>query len=275
MKAQSEICPDAVSTNKFYSYPAHKFLGVFDKPEKVKETLLVLKENGFQESDFEVICNAGKIDFSGEEEKLWGRIKHTFDHLNVGGGYLDRYKEELKNGDLLLSIAVRDSEKKEKVTDIMKSHGGNRLTFFGNWVCEGIPEVNEVKFATHSYGIRRELETPFNETLVKTRQALQKEGFGILVDIDMKETLKEKLGIDFRKYVILGACNPPLANSALQMDLDIGLLLPCNVVVYESKNGSVVAAIDAEKMLSVADNPKLERIAKEVNKKLERAVESL
>ncbi len=126
-----------------------------------------------------------------------------------------------------------------------------------------------------NYGYRRELETPFEETVTRIRETLQKEGFGVLTEIDMKGKLKEKLDVDFRKYVILGACNPQLAYSALQEDLDIGLLLPCNVIVYESEKGSVVAAIDAKKMLSVAGNPQLESTAETVNEKLRSAIENL
>ncbi|MFZ1699513.1 MAG: DUF302 domain-containing protein [Pyrinomonadaceae bacterium] len=127
----------------------------------------------------------------------------------------------------------------------------------------------------HKYGYRREVETTFEETVTRVRETLKNEGFGVLTEIDMKEKLKEKLAVDFRKYVILGACNPPLAHMALQEDLDIGLLLPCNVIVYESDTGSVVAAIDAKKMLSVAGNPRLESTAETVNEKLRSAIENL
>lgn len=126
-----------------------------------------------------------------------------------------------------------------------------------------------------AYGYHREIESSFDEAVKQTREALQKEGFGVLTEINMKEKLKEKLGVDFRNYVILGACNPPLAHLALQEDLDIGLLLPCNVVVYETEKGSVVAAIDAKKMLSVAENPNLESTAETVTEKLRSAIESL
>ncbi len=101
------------------------------------------------------------------------------------------------------------------------------------------------------------------------------EGFGVLSEIDMKAKLKQKLGVDFRDYVILGACDLPLAHSALQEDLDIGLLLPCNVVVYGSNSGSVVAAIDAKKMMAVTGNRNLETTAEAVNQKLRRVIESL
>ena len=128
---------------------------------------------------------------------------------------------------------------------------------------------------TQNYGYRREVETPFAETVTRIRETLQKEGFGVLTEIDMKEKLKDKLDIEFRKYVILGACNPRLAHTALQEDLQIGLLLPCNIIVYESGNGSVVAAIDAKKMLAVAENPQLASTAETVNEKLRSAIDDL
>ena len=127
-----------------------------------------------------------------------------------------------------------------------------------------------------SYGFSKTVDVPYGVALEKTRAALQKEGFGVLCEIDIKEKLKEKLGVDFRNYVILGACNPPLAYKALQQEIDIGLLLPCNVVVYESDEAgkSVVAAIDAKTMLSVvgANNATINAVAAEVNEKLQRVV---
>lgn len=110
------------------------------------------------------------------------------------------------------------------------------------------------------------------------RAALKTEGFGVLCEIDLKEKLKEKLGVDFRNYVILGTCNPPLAYKTLQEEIDIGLLLPCNVIVYEADEAgkSVVATIDARAMLSVVgNNPRLEAVAAEVNERLERVVAQL
>lgn len=127
----------------------------------------------------------------------------------------------------------------------------------------------------NSYGFTRKLELPFAEAVEQTTEALKKEGFGVLTEIDMKAKLKEKLGVDFQNYVILGACNPSLAYQALQEELDLGLLLPCNVIVYEQYGGSVVAAIDAKKMMSVVENPKLEAISETVNEKLRRAIESI
>jgi len=126
-----------------------------------------------------------------------------------------------------------------------------------------------------SYGFVKKVEMPFAEAVVKTTEALKKEGFGVLTEIDMKAKLKEKLDVDFRNYAILGACNPSLAYQALQEELNLGLLLPCNVIVYEQGSGSVVAAIDAKKMMSVVENPILESVAESVNEKLRRAIDNV
>ena len=128
------------------------------------------------------------------------------------------------------------------------------------------------------YGISRTINAAFDEAAERTREALKTEGFGVLSEIRLDEKLKEKLGVDFRRYVILGACNPPLAYKTLQEDINIGLLLPCNVIVYEAddKNQSVVAAIDAKAMLSVVgDNPAVDEVAKEVDERLRRVVEQV
>lgn len=125
------------------------------------------------------------------------------------------------------------------------------------------------------YGYSRTLDLNYAEAVERTRQALKTEGFGVLCEIDIKEKLKEKLGVDFRNYVILGACNPPLAYETLQEEINIGLLLPCNVIVYEEDGRTVVSAVDAAKMLSVVGNPKLESTAATVNEKLRRVINSL
>lgn len=143
--------------------------------------------------------------------------------------------------------------------------------------------IKEIKMSAqqtqHSkYGFSRTLDVPYEEAVKKTTAALKEEGFGVLCEIDIKEKLKEKLGVDFRRYIILGACNPPLAYKTLQEEINIGLLLPCNVVVYEADEvgKSVVAAIDAKAMLSVVgSNPILDSVATEVNEKLQRVVAEL
>lgn len=133
----------------------------------------------------------------------------------------------------------------------------------------------EVKATKEGYGIRRLVGTSFEDTLERTREVLKDAGFGVLTEIDMQAKLKEKLNKDFRKYAILGACNPGFAFEALEKDLDIGLLLPCNVIVYETDDGTVVSAIDPEKAMSIADVPGLDTIASQVGAKLRSAIDSI
>jgi len=124
-------------------------------------------------------------------------------------------------------------------------------------------------------GYGRRLDVPFGQALARAREALQREGFGVLCEIDVRAKMKEKLGVEFPNYIILGACNPPLAYGALQQDLHVGLLLPCNVVVFDDGERRVVAAIDAQKMMTVMDNPALASAAAAVNEKLRRAIDQL
>ena len=133
----------------------------------------------------------------------------------------------------------------------------------------------QVQRAKHQkYGLSREIDATFDETAERTRLALEKEGFGILSEIRIDEKLKEKLGVDFRRYVILGACNPPLAYRTLLEDIEVGLLLPCNVIVYEAddKNASVVSAIDPIEMMSMIDNPAIHQVANEVHERLQKVI---
>jgi uncharacterized protein (DUF302 family) len=125
------------------------------------------------------------------------------------------------------------------------------------------------------YGMSIVLGLSYEQAVDAVKEALKTEGFGVLTEIDMKTTLKKKLDADFRKYTILGACNPPLAYKALQAELQIGLLLPCNVIVYEEGNGSVVSAIDPVSAMSVVDNTSLESVAEQVRSKLKRVIDSL
>ena len=131
-----------------------------------------------------------------------------------------------------------------------------------------------MKAQTSSYGMARTIELPYAEAVERTRDALATEGFGVLTEIDVKATLKKKLDVEFRPYIILGACNPPLAHQALSAERDIGLLLPCNVIVYANDDGrtSTVAAIDPVAQLSIADAEELEPIARDVKARLERVV---
>ncbi len=125
------------------------------------------------------------------------------------------------------------------------------------------------------YGISARLEMPYEQAVEAAKQALQSEGFGVLTEIDVKATLKRKLDVDFRRYIILGVCNPPMAYKALSTELEIGLLLPCNVIVYEEGDGSVVSAIDPIEAMAVVSNPKLKPVAEQVRAKLERVIDNL
>ncbi|HZD58356.1 MAG TPA: DUF302 domain-containing protein [Anaerolineales bacterium] len=125
------------------------------------------------------------------------------------------------------------------------------------------------------YAYRTKLNLPYEQAIEKVTAALKEEEFGVLTEVDVKATLKKKLDADFRKYIILGACNPPLAHRALTTQVDIGLLLPCNVIVYEENGGSVVAILDPIAMLGVVDNPELDPVAEEARSRLRRVYEAL
>ena len=116
----------------------------------------------------------------------------------------------------------------------------------------------------------------FSEMDALVREELKKEGFGVITEIDIKKTLKEKINVDFRNYTILGACNPGFAYKALQTEDTIGILLPCNVVIQETKNGEVeVLAFDPASVIMTLDNPELEKLSTEVREKLTNVLENL
>ena len=123
------------------------------------------------------------------------------------------------------------------------------------------------------YGEVRIANGAFDDVLARLTSALQEEGFGVLCRIDIRAKLNEKLGTEFPNYVILGVCNPSLGYEALQQDMNLGLLLPCNAVVFEQEGRVRAGVVDAETMLSVAGYPALESVARKVNEKLRRALD--
>ncbi len=126
------------------------------------------------------------------------------------------------------------------------------------------------------YGLSVDLDLPLDRAISATKEALNAEGFGVLTEIDVRKTLKEKIGSDFQPYVILGACNPSLAFVALQDDIDTGLLLPCNVTVREEANGrSVVTVLDPNVMARVSPSAELKEVARLARQKLERVLDEL
>ncbi len=127
-----------------------------------------------------------------------------------------------------------------------------------------------------AYGIARHVGVGYEEALSMVREALKEQGFGVLTEIDVKKTMKEKLDVDFKPYVILGACNPPLAHQALTAEPDIGLLLPCNVVVYEEgPAAAMVEAIAPLAALGVVGNPGLDQVAEQAQARLTAALDAV
>jgi uncharacterized protein (DUF302 family) len=119
------------------------------------------------------------------------------------------------------------------------------------------------------YGFTRTVNLPYEAAVQRVTEELKNQGFGVLTTIDVKETLKQKLNVEFTKYVILGACNPPLAHRALEVELNIGLLLPCNVIVYEKEGKTVVGAFDPMMMVPLVGKAELGAIAADVKQRLE------
>lgn len=126
--------------------------------------------------------------------------------------------------------------------------------------------------AAVKYGMSKTVDTGYEETVRKVTEELRKEGFGVLTSIDVRDTLRKKLDVDFPRYVILGACNPRFAHRALESEPELGLLLPCNVIVHEMGNKTTVSAFDPVTVTGIIDNPVMGGIAAEVREKLERVI---
>lgn len=126
-----------------------------------------------------------------------------------------------------------------------------------------------------SYYFSRTLNIPFDDAIARVTEALQQQGFGVLTDIDVKATMKKKLGVDFRNYRILGACNPPFAHRALELEDKIGTMLPCNVIVQQVGDAVEVAAVDPLASMAAVNNPALGEVGAQVRAKLQAVIESL
>jgi len=125
------------------------------------------------------------------------------------------------------------------------------------------------------YGFSKTVDMPYEQAIEKVTAELKKEGFGVLTSIDVKETLKQKINVDFKKYAILGACNPPIAHRALQEEEELGLLLPCNVIVYEKDDKTRVSIFDPMVMTWIMENDQMKPIATEVQEKLQRVLKAI
>lgn len=126
------------------------------------------------------------------------------------------------------------------------------------------------------YYFSKTIDSSFEDSILKTKEALKQEGFGVLTEIDVKDTLKKKINVDFRKYLILGACNPQFAYKALQSEDKIGVMLPCNVIIQELDTGSIeISAVDPISSMQAVENKDLAPIAEQVREKLRRIIESL
>lgn len=125
------------------------------------------------------------------------------------------------------------------------------------------------------YGFSKTVDMSYEQAIDKVTAELKKEGFGVLTFIDVKETLKQKINVDFKKYAILGACNPPIAHKALQTEEELGLLLPCNVIVYEKDNKTGVSIFDPMVMTWIMDNEQMKPIATEVQERLQRVLKAI
>jgi uncharacterized protein (DUF302 family) len=126
-----------------------------------------------------------------------------------------------------------------------------------------------------NYGFSKVVDIPYETAIEKVIGELKKEGFGVLTSINVKDTLKKKIDVDFKKYAILGACNPKLAHKALQVEEDLGLLLPCNIIVYEKEDKTAVSVFNPTIMSNIVDNDSLKLVAGEVREKLERVFEAV
>ncbi len=125
------------------------------------------------------------------------------------------------------------------------------------------------------YGYRREVNLPYAAAVQKAREELKKEGFGVITEVDVKDTLKKKLNVDFEDYIILGACNPPFAHQALKIEKGVGVMMPCNVVLWAEKGKTVVLAAMPTMLMALVNKPELKPLAEQIEAKIKKAVDSI
>ena len=126
-----------------------------------------------------------------------------------------------------------------------------------------------------NYGFTKELNIPYGKVIALVREALKKEGFGVLTEINVQEIMKEKMGINMNKYIILGACNPPNAYKAILTEENIGLMLPCNVIVYEKGGKTVLSVVRPAVAMQMIDNAELQKVAEEVEGKMKKSIDAI
>jgi len=201
------------------------------------------------------------------------RFRHAFIILNVDtritlpGSFVNPMAAARLPGFAKVIIADFAQVIKTDPFRVLAKAGENLLTYFINH------DLQENLMT--ALGYQSTLELPYEAALEKVIEALKAGGFGVLTNIDVKETMKKKLGAEFRKYTILGACNPPLAHKALSARPDVGLLLPCNVIVYEEGDKTVVNIIDPLSMTGFIQDPSLDQVADEASLRLRRVSEAI
>jgi uncharacterized protein (DUF302 family) len=263
--------------NDFLVFPTNMILGVIDDDARLEKTLDALRNAGISNDDIHTYRGRrgeNELDFTGESHGILATLIRTAQHYSAERHYLEVFKSDLESGSTLLMVRYHGDENRNRIADILFDSQARRITRFGLWTIEELRPRTAAE-GLHHYGYRRLLDLPFDDVVEKTRAALAAEGFGILTEIDLAGKFNEKLGVDHEPYLIIEACDPRVAFPALQEESDLGLLLPCNVVVYRKEGKTVVSAIDAERMLSITENPALAESASEVNARLQRALKSI
>lgn len=269
--------PEPADKHDFLAYPANMILGIFFADARLEAALAAIRSLGVSEDDIHIYRGpkgVEELDFTGESHGLLATLIRTVQQYSAERHYLEEFRADLKSGGTLLMVRYHGDEDQARIADVFFNNGAEHVTRFGIWTIEELRPRTPAE-GLHNYGYRRVLDIPFEDAVEKTRAALAAEKFGILTEIDLAAKFKEKLGADCEPYVILEACDPHVAFPALQEESDLGLLLPCNVAVYRKEGKTVVAAIDAERLLSLTGNTTLAGSAADVNTRLQRALRSI